>query len=304
MQTEILRNPDEPKKLKVPAHLYVLMFILFAGSVLAVIVYGKQAVKAIIANPDTAQNIVDSESFTRLLNQKLEQALSSSNSDLNMDSLMAGSDVLQRLIDDAVSRQLIEYGRSKAFQLAVSQARPEVRPSGSADDADAEQIKQIQRKMRQYESQLAKISLEVSDDDSMQIVNELQGDFVELQQLIGDVSEELRCTLVGLGGAKSSFLLKEKRSTELQVYNVMVSLGSIRGGVIGSVTFTGPNEDSTQVDTLVIGNVKLGGRVEFQSGTNRYSGLFTFRQARLGPDFVGFEVTEMLAPVDGCLSGV
>jgi len=113
----------------------------------------------------------------------------------------------------------------------------------------------------------------------------------------------VRCSLAMKTTAKSSFLLKEKRSTQLQVYNLVVTLGRVRKNIIDSVTISGPNADKTQTDTRVVANVKLGSRMEFHSGGHNYEGVFTFKQARFGPDFVGFEVQEMLAPAKNCPTG-
>ena len=63
--------------------------------------------------------------------------------------------------------------------------------------------------------------------------------------------------------------------------------------MIGTVTISAPNADRSQVNTTVVGNVKLGIPLEFQSSGHHYEGVFTYRQPRFGPDFVGFEVKQM-----------
>lgn len=283
---------------RVPVHVYFLIIILVVGSAWGVALYNEQAAQSLVANPATAQKIARSEAFGKVLNQRLEQALNASNSDLDIEGLLTNSAILQSLVDNNVARQLDQFSRSDAFKNAITEALP-VNP---ATDDNASLLQQIQRKMQQYESRLTDVSQRVNDDESAQAVNALQSNFVELQHMLGDLSAELRCSLAMSAEGKSSFLLKEKRSTNLRVYNVVVTLGSIRKDMIDSVTISGPSADNSQTDTRVVGNVRLGSSLEFQSGGHNYEGLFTFKQARFGPDFVGFEVREKLLPGEGCAS--
>jgi hypothetical protein len=286
------------EKTKVPVHVYVLVFVVAIVTAVGVSMYNSNHARSLIESPETANSLSVSPAFTNAMDTSVERVLQSENADIDLDTLLSNSVILQGLIDQAVTERLVDYGNSPDFQDSVSLALPQV----SDIQNNAGLLKQIQNKMKQYESNLAKVTRRVNDDESVQAVNDLQSNFVELQQLIGGLSQEMRCSLAMVGKSKSSFLLKEKRSTELQVYKLIISLGSIKKDLIESVTISGPNADSSRADTRVIANVRLGSEIDFQSGEHNYKGVFTFRQARLGPDFVGFEVQEILIPGEDCLA--
>ena len=291
-----LQNPQSPR---VPTHIYVLVFAVAIITALGVSIYNTRFAQALVSSSETASQISASDSFAKAVDEGVERALQSDNTEIDLDTLLSKSTLLQNLINQAVNERLIDYGNSTDFRDSVSLALPPVNEL----ENNASLLKQIQSKMKQYETKLAQVTRRVNDDESVQAVNDLQSNFVELQQLIGGLSREVRCSLAMVGGGKSSFLLKEKRSTELQMYKIIVTLGALKKDLIESVTISGPNADSTQANTRVIANVRLGSAIDFQSGGNSYKGVFTFRQARFGPDFVGFEVQETLIPTEDCLSG-
>ncbi len=260
--------------------------------------YDNKYARSLIKSPETANTLSTSAAFTKAMDTSVERVLQSENTDIGLDDLLSNSVVLQSLIEQAVTERLSDYGNSADFQDSVSLALPQV----SDVKNNAGLLKQIQNKMQQYESNLAQVTRRVNDDESVKAVNDLQSNFVELQQLISGLSQEMRCSLAMVGNSKSSFLLKEKRSTELQVYQLLITLGSIKKDLIESVTISGPNADSSRADTRVIANVRLGSQIDFQSGEHNYRGVFTFRQARLGPDFVGFEVQKALVPSEDCVT--
>jgi len=290
---------QDAKKQGVPLHIYGLVFAVAIATALGVSLYDRQFVRILLENPETAANLSASAAFEKAMDRSVERILRSDDAEIDLDNLLSKSELLQRLINQAVSERLLEYGSSPDFQDSVSLALPKV----SDLENNASFLRQIQNKMKLYESKLAQVSRRVNDDESVQAVNDLQSNFVELQQLIGGLSQEVRCSLATVGRGKSSFLLKEKRSTELQVYKIVVTLGALKNDLIESVSISGPNADSTQANTRVIANVRLGSAIDFQSGGHSYQGTFTFRQARFGPDFVGFEVQETLIQTDDCLAG-
>lgn len=289
---------EDSRKNNIPVRVYVLVLVVAVVSAVGVSVYNNKFAQALIESPETANRISTSDAFTKAVGERVERALQSNNSKIDLDGLLSKSAILQSLINQAVSERLIEYGSSPDFQDSVSLALPQV----SELDNNASLLRQIQSKMNLYESRLAQVARRVNDDESVQAVNELQGHFVELQQMIGGLSQEVRCSLAMVGEGKSSYLLKEKRSTELLVYKIVVTLGSLKKDLIESVTISAPNSDSTQANTRVIANVRIGSAIDFQSEGRSYKGVFTFRQARFGPDFVGFEVQEIRVPSEDCMA--
>lgn len=278
---------------KVPTHIYVLIGTLAVAGALGIVAYNQAQMAAMLENPELVQKVVESNALRTSIERETDSSLSA----LDLEALLNESNVLQSMVTRSVSDQLAGYGSTTAFHDAVASALPE---QPRVDD-NSTKLDQLQSKISQYEVQLTEIAARVEDDQSAHAVNQLQGQLIELQQLIGSLSEEVQCTLSVPNRSRSSFLLKERRTTNLRGYDLVVTLGRIKKDVIDSVAISAPNADRTQTDTKIVGNVTLGIPLEFQSGGHSYEGVFTFRQARIGPDFIGFEVMETALSTEECL---
>lgn len=280
---------DNPR---VPTHVYGLIGALAIVTAISVIAYNKMQMAAMLENPELTQKIIASSAFKKSVEQETNDSVSA----VDLQALLFEGDELKSMVSRSVSDQLIAYGSTDAFYEAVDSALAE---QPKLDD-NSNKLDQLRSKLDLYESQLADIAAQVNDDESAHAVNQLQGQLVELQQLIVGLNDEVHCTLSMFPRSKSSFLLKERRSTDLRGYELVVTLGRIKKDVIDSVTISAPNAERTQVNTKVVAHVTLGNPLEFQSGGHSYEGVFTYRQARFGPDFVGFEVTETPVSAEEC----
>ncbi len=118
----------------------------------------------------------------------------------------------------------------------------------------------------------------------------MQGQLFQLQGMIDGLSKDVRCVVANAGGGRRSFLLKERRTTQLAGVDLMVSLGRLRKGVLDSVSISGTSNNGSQPSTAVKANVRIGSPFEFQANGRAYDGVLTYSQGRWGPDFVGLEI--------------
>ena len=274
-----------PNQQSTPARVYVMIVAVAITTALGVATYDKTQRAAMLENPELVEKLVESEALKRLIEQEASRSLA----DLDWQAVLSESDELQSWVSQSVADQLDGYAASNAFHEAVISALPE---QPKIDD-NFSKLNQLQSKLDQYELQLTGIAAQVNDDESALAVNQMQGQLIELQQLIGNLSDEVHCSLSLANNSKSSFLLKERRTTVLRGYDLVITLGRLKKDVIATVTISAPNAERSQVDTTVVGNVTLGKPLKFSSGGDNYEGVFTYRQPRFGPDFVGFEITKI-----------
>lgn len=288
---------------------WLIVAIALVGLVLAWI-SGRQGAESVLGNEailaDLATKVVAAPQFTQsldrsdVLGDELEsRVLKLLSDDLVVQNLVSQSGVSSEL-EASVSRSLADgYGREIIAAAVASELKKSKSVAGSSAAAPIEgaEVTRLRRVMQGYEGRLAKLAVEVKDDESATIVNGLQGQLFEMQTLLTGLSAEVRCVAAKGGGNTRNFLLKERRSTPLSGVNLLVSLGRLKKGVLNTVSISShnPNAGKGQVaaTTAVKGNVSIGNPFNFNANGRSYEGTFTYSQGRWGPDFVGFEMRDI-----------
>lgn len=287
---------------------WLILAVALLGLVLAWIA-GRQGAESLLNSEtilnDLAPKVVAAPEFSRSLDQSdtLDNELNERVLLLLSDEQFAQNLVTQGSIaselESSVNQSLADgYGReviAAAVASELSKATAGV-SSKAAAPAQSAEVARLQRVMRGYEGQLARLASEVQDDESASIVNGLQGQLFEMQTMLSGLSQEVRC-VVAKGGSTRNFLLKERRSTPLSGVNLLVTLGRLKKGVLNTVSISSHNPSAAvgevAATTAVKAKVRIGNPFNFNANGHAYEGTFTYSQGRWGPDFVGFEMRDL-----------
>ncbi len=288
---------------------WLIVAVALVGLILAWI-SGRQGAESFLNNEavlaNLATKVVAAPEFTTSLDRSavLGDELEGRVRELLSDDLVAQGLVAQGSVaselEASVSRSLADgYGREVIAAAVASELKKSKSVAGSSATAPVEgaEVARLRRVMQGYEGRLAKLAIEVKDDESAALVNGLQGQLFEMQTLLTGLSAEVRCVAANGGGNTRNFLLKERRSTPLSGVNLLVSLGRLKKGVLNTVSISShnPSAGAGQVasTTAVKANVSIGNPFNFNANGRSYEGTFTYSQGRWGPDFVGFEMRDI-----------
>ena len=159
----------------------------------------------------------------------------------------------------------------------------------------------LQADLAQYEARLDDLQAQADDPA---VANEIAATRAEIQRievLLDDLSTRVDCATLASRSNVRTFVVPARTSLEVPEETIVISVGRLRNKVIDTVSVNARASLEEPISTRVIGEVPIGGTVEFRHETMNYTATFTHATRRfLNSALIGLELRSVPVELAEC----
>ena len=146
---------------------------------------------------------------------------------------------------------------------------------------NAEQTRDtLQSDLRRYESRLDDLQARADDPAVANEIAATRAEIGRIEVLLNDLSTRVDCASLAANTNVRTLVIPSRSSLEVPEDTVVISVGRLRGNVIDTVSINARAELDEPISTRVVGEVPIGGSIEFRHETTLYIATFTHATKR------------------------
>ena len=191
-------------------------------------------------------------------------------------------------VQQQMATALEDSGLRESLEQEIAQNAVETRDRLKAD-------------LEKYEARLD--SLQAQADDPA-VANEIAATRSEIQRievLLDDLSTRVDCAALASQQNVRTFVVPARTSLEVPGETIVISVGRLRNKAIDTVSINARASQDEPISTRVIGEVPIGGTVEFRHESMNYTAIFTHATRRfLNSALVGLELRSVPVELEEC----
>ena len=191
-------------------------------------------------------------------------------------------------VQQQMAATLEDSGLRESLEQEIAQNAVETRDSLKAD-------------LEKYEARLDDLQAQADDPA---VANEIAATRAEIQRievLLDDLSTRVDCATLASRSNVRTFVVPARTSLEVPEETVVISVGRVRNKTIDTVSVNARAALDEPISTRVIGEVPIGGTVDFRHESRNYTATFTHATRRfLNSALIGVELHSVPVELAEC----
>lgn len=159
----------------------------------------------------------------------------------------------------------------------------------------------LQSDLKKYESRLDELQAQADDPAVANEIAATRAQISRIETALDELSSRMDCADLGARTEVRNLIVASRSSLEVPGETIVISVGRYRKGAIDAVSINARAEMDEPVSTRVVGQVPIGGSVDFRHEDKSYVATFTHAASRfLGSALISIELRSAPLELAGC----
>jgi hypothetical protein len=159
----------------------------------------------------------------------------------------------------------------------------------------------LQTDLERYETRLNELNARADDPTVKNEIAATRAEITRIETILDDLSARVDCASMASRVSVRTLVMPSRSSTTIPEETIVMSLGRYKNGRIDTVSVSAQAAPDEPISTRVVGDVPIGGKVEFRHEDHEYIATFTHANGRLfSSALIGIELRAMPLELADC----